>query len=66
MGLSLSGMPDGREEEEPDDNARPIRLSTRRGARVAPQRCPILQAGKKKRNIKANGGEVLTNRVEQA
>ena len=66
MGLSLSGMPDGREEEEPDDYARPIRLSPRRGARVAPQRCPILQAGKKKRNIKTNGGEALTNVAKRA
>ena len=45
--------------EEPDDYARPIRLSTRRGARVAPQRCPILQAGKQKRTTKAKGGEAL-------
>ena len=57
MGFSLYGMPDGPEREEPDDNARPIRVSTRRGARVAPQQSSILQAGKEKNSMERKEGE---------
>jgi len=46
-GLTLSGIPDGQEKEGAGQNALPIRIFTCFGARVAPQRCPILRAGRK-------------------
>ena len=46
-GLTLSGIPDGQEKVGAGQNALPIRIFTCFGARVAPQRCPILRAGRK-------------------
>lgn len=43
-GLSLFGMPDG-QEKRAEQHALPIRIFTGLGARVAPQRCPVLRAG---------------------